>query len=262
MMVGRINIKPLLRDLARFPGELERTLKELTDSEARGFVKDAIEATPPFHSKAAPSVDNPGKFVTVSGVKARQAGEKRVEREAKALFVGVRIKGKRKLDHLFGKKNLKAGKKPPYVFNTTEVWKNVDEVWDARRAKAKRGLIGRGRRGAYYVDQRKLQASIRARKKSVGKLCAGWNAAAQKLGVKLPQWIARHGTKHGSCVPVIRRGGYSVRMTNTVPFASKLSLQKIADHAMKVRQGKLERRLPHVIAGAIRRAKREALRAA
>src|SRR6185436_20843020 len=47
---------------------------------------------------------------------------------------------------------------------------------------------------AYPVDASALRALKRDLLKRVGELAAGWNAGAQKLGVKLPAWVARHGS--------------------------------------------------------------------
>ncbi|MEA3213561.1 MAG: hypothetical protein QOE70_6618 [Chthoniobacter sp.] len=50
----------------------------------------------------------------------------------------------------------------------------------------------------YPVDTSALRALKRDLLKRVGELAAGWNAGAQKLGVKLPAWVARHGSKRSS----------------------------------------------------------------
>jgi hypothetical protein len=50
----------------------------------------------------------------------------------------------------------------------------------------------------YPVDASALRALKRDLLKCVGELAAGWNAGAQKLGVKLPAWFARHGSKRST----------------------------------------------------------------
>ncbi len=47
----------------------------------------------------------------------------------------------------------------------------------------------------YSVDAGALRTLKRDLLNRVGELAAGWNAGAQKLGVKLPAWVARHGSK-------------------------------------------------------------------
>jgi hypothetical protein len=52
----------------------------------------------------------------------------------------------------------------------------------------------RSLKSPYPVDASALRALKRDLLKRVGELAAGWNAGAQKLGVKLPAWVARHGS--------------------------------------------------------------------
>lgn len=277
MIVGKVNIAPLLRDLRKFPGQFERTLKEVVDTEARGFVKDAVQTTPPFHKRAQVGADGTAKMVNVNGSAAKKAGEAQVDRDARALFVGVALKGKRTLNHLFGDTDPDVGRKPPYVLDTVEQWPDVDRVWSARAARRTRYGIGRGRRadlavqmtakaasnrGAYYVSGAKLRRAVAVRKKRVGYLAAGWLAAARALNVNLPAWITRHGPRGGSVSVRRTSGSYSVRIVNAVSYGDRLGLQAIANRALQVRQGKLERRIPHVLRGAIKRARLESIRAA
>lgn len=260
MFVVTAKLAPLLRDLKKIPGQFKRVARELVDSESRGFIRDAVMATPPFHAKAAPVADNPGKFATVTGTEAKKAAERKIEAEAKLIFVGVDLKGKRTITHAFGRPL-----KKPVTYATKERHPNVEAIWaerTQRRFAAKRKVISRGQKAAFYVSNPKLIKAIAARKKNVGKLAAGWAAAAEKLSVKLPAWIKRHGTARGAVLIRIGSMSYSVRIQNDVPYGDALQLQAIADRTARSRERKLAARLPHVIRGAIKRAGREALKAA
>ena len=52
---------------------------------------------------------------------------------------------------------------------------------------------------------------------------------------------------------------YSIRIRNNVAYGQNLQLQRIADRVARVRQRKLEARLPYVLRGALRRAKSSSL---
>jgi len=258
MITVTAKIAPLLRDLRRMPGQLQRVARELVETEARGFVRDAVQSTPPFFAR--PTDDDPGKFATVKGGQAKKNAEAKIDREAAALFVPVQIKGKRQITHVFGKKLVR-----PVTVPTTEKHPDVSAIWDERtrrRFATRRKSISRGQKAGWYVARPKLLQAIRERKKNIGKLASGWSAAAAKLNVKLPAWVSRHGTGRGQVLVKVGSSSYSVRIENRVPYGDALQLQAIADRAMKIRSRKLEARLPHVLRGAIRRAQREALAAA
>lgn len=58
--------------------------------------------------------------------------------------------------------------------------------------------------------------------KRVGLLASGWNAAARALGLNVPPWIARHGTRGGSYTDVHGFTGRHIRIANRVPYASNV----------------------------------------
>lgn len=252
------NLAPLLRDLRRYKGEFERTMKEVVDTEARGFVKDAVEATPPFHAKSfARGKQSVAKYQTVTGTMAKRAGEKRVEADIDSIFQGVKLKGKRVIASAFGKPL-----KRKVTVETVEKHPDLDAIYDARLGrKFAKGAkkISRGQRAAFYVSSVKLGVLKAERKKRVGKLVAGWAPAAARLNVRLPSWVTRHRGR-GGVVLRVTRGGYSVVISNKVPYGDRLNLQAIADRALAGRERKLGARLPFVMKGALRRARLESMR--
>jgi hypothetical protein len=256
MITVNVKVAPLLRELRSYPGQMKRVAKEIVDTEARGFVRDAVQSTPPFFSRPA-GTDTPGKFVTVNGTEARKTGERKLDSEAGLLFEPVEIKGERELTHLFGKRLV-----PSIKVKVKERHTDVAGIWDMRakrRFETKRKTIGRGQKAAYYVASSKLKRAVEERKKRIGKLASGWAAAAEKVGVKLPSWIARHGAGRGDVLLSVGTMSYSIRIRNNVAYGDKLQLQRIADRVARVRQRKLEARLPYVLRGALRRAKSSSL---
>jgi hypothetical protein len=146
---------------------------------------------------------------------------------------------------------------------TKEKHPDLGLIYDHRiKRKFEKGAkkISRGQRAKWYVSSTKLAVLRRERKKAVGKLAAGWAPAARKLKVKLPEWINRHTTPQGDVVPRIGRGSYSLTIRNNVPYGRQLALQSIANRVMIGREGKLARRLPHVLRGALKRARMESMK--
>lgn len=257
MITIKADLKPLVRDLKKYRGQFERTIKEVVETEARGFVKDAVESTPPFHAKVhARGKQSAAKYQTVTGNVAKKAGERKIEADMNAIFAGVKLRGKRTITKAFGKEL-----KKKVVVKTVEKHPDLGAVYDQRIKRrfdkgAKR--ISRGQKAAFYVSSVKLAALKSERKKRVGKLVAGWAPAAAKLKVKLPAWVTRHAAR-GSVVLRVTRGGYTVKISNRVPFADRLNLQAIADRVLAGRDRKLEARLPFVLKGALRRARMESM---
>jgi hypothetical protein len=265
MITLQVKIAPLLRDLKKYPKAYQRTLQEVVESEARGFVKDAIESTPPFHAKVhARGRQTEAKYQTVNGAAAKRAGEAKIDADLSGIFAGVKLKRTRKIPHLFGKTSTKSGRPPPYTVPTVEKHPDLNAIYDQRLQRkfdSGRKRISRGQKAKWYVSSAKLAVLRRERKAAVGKLAAGWAPAARKVKVKLPAWITRHSNPRGSVQAHIGRGSYSMTIRNSVPYGTRLALQAIADRVLQGRQGKLSRRLPHVLRGALRKARLEAMTA-
>lgn len=288
MIVVTAKLAPLLRDLQKIPGQFNRVAKELVDSEARGFVRDAIQSTPPFYSRAAPTLDNPGKWETVTGTEAKKAGEVAIKTD---LLGGRRGAGTVRGgiittmdDALFDsavehKKSQNVRlfiRKDGTVYGTDRSLFKPDAttgtLHDHHKRNFKNGRmssaggrersIGRWKFLDKLVVRRKvLDAYLAETYKKVGILCSGWAAAADKLNVRLPLWIKRHGTSNGTAIVTVGELSYQVRIENAVAYGTGQRLQSIADRVARGRQRKLASRLPYVVRGAIKRANREALKA-
>lgn len=102
----------------------------------------------------------------------------------------------------------------------------------------------------FPVSYGRLKAYTEKKIARVGLLASGWNAAAKKLGTRLPEWITRHGSRFGGVRIGISREGMSVRVENSVPYAGAVYGMKrrlqwalgnrarqmnkiLADHAIK-----------------------------
>ncbi len=72
------------------------------------------------------------------------------------------------------------------------------------------------------MDASALRALKRDLLKRVGELAAGWNAGAQKLGVKLPAWVARHGSKRSSAAVLNTFRVFRIILTNAVKYVTNV----------------------------------------
>ena len=179
-----------------------RDARESLERAARGFVRRVVAITPPGGG---------GR----TGTAARKAGEGAIRKDLGRIFAPVVLKGRRKITQVFG-----TPLKRPVFVPTKERWPDVEAIYAGRLArKGGRKHLTRGQKQAFYVDKRKLSALQKMLIARVGFLAAGWNAAAESLGVKLPAWVSRHGTGHGSYLALLDTSHISITIVNAVGYA-------------------------------------------
>lgn len=102
-----------------------------------------------------------------------------------------------------------------------ELFISADELLALHQRAAKQ--LGRPtRRGGrrVEVEMRDFARVAAILGKRVGWLAAGLNAAAGQLGVRLPSWISRHGTKYGVIKIAFTERRFTIRIGNDVPYAT------------------------------------------
>lgn len=78
--------------------------------------------------------------------------------------------------------------------------------------------------------------------KRVGWLAAGMNAAAGKLGIRLPAWISRHGTKFGIIHIEFSATRFRIQLGQNVPYATNVKgYARKFDFAFKREVGTLQK---------------------
>lgn len=125
----------------------------------------------------------------VAGMAAKKAGEAAVERDIAAIAIPV--------DGV-----PRAGKGDLFAWHQSK--------WQNGRIRSNGEQIA--------VNRADYNAIVRTLKALVGFLAAGWNAAAQKLGVKLPAWVKRHGSKFGEHRITETPTRVSIELSNVVGF--------------------------------------------
>ena len=156
----RFDLKPIRRSIKALAPQVKKSRRELAEEAARGFVKEVVAITPPASN---------GK----RGNATKKAGEGAIIADlARFMVAAPRKKGVKLAD-------------------PAEIHKRLRDHHTSR-------INPRNLKQSYRVDASALRALKRELLRRVGKLAAGWNAGAQKLGVKLPAWVARHGSTGSS----------------------------------------------------------------
>lgn len=107
----------------------------------------------------------------------------------------------------------------------------------------------------YPVDASALRALKRDLLKRVGELAAGWNAGAQKLGVKLPAWVARHGSKRSSAAVLNTFRVFRIILTNAVKYVTSVdAYDRRIQSAINIQGKKMQRRAEFLLSRALNRA--------
>ncbi len=161
----------------------ERETGVVLKEAAKGFVKLVQGWTPPGSPKN-------------QGPSARKLGEAAIQADLARVFLPL-AKGK------------------PEPVNLASVHKAARSPQTGRVRKVKAGK-------RTLVRASELKAYTREVIKRVGWLAAGWNAAATKLGVRVPAWISRHGTSGGQIQLKLNGWNQSITITNGVDYAGSV----------------------------------------
>lgn len=192
---------------------------------AKNFTIAVADVTPPAQVRK-PNPDILGdKGATGADSTAKKRGEQAIIGDVLKLCVPVQGLTKREVED---------------TLNTAE---ELAEAY-ARSVSQGRRVNPRNRREKLRVSRGVYRAFISPRLKMVGFLAAGLNAAAGKLGFKLPAWIARHGAKFGSVSIQFTATRFTIRICQNVPYADNIKdYTRAWDYALKAVQGGLIREI-------------------
>lgn len=105
------------------------------------------------------------------------------------------------------------------------------------------------------VPARNVAAYRRQVLANVGILASGWNAAAVALGLNLPAWITRHGTKYGSIKVQFSWVRLVITISNMVRFAGAVrGMERRLQSALDRRARALRKQVAHYLKRDARRA--------
>ena len=213
----RFDLRPIQRGIMALAPQMKKSRRELTEEAARGFVKEVVAITPPASK---------GK----RGGAAKKAGEGAIIVDlARVMVAAARRKG------------VKLG-------DPAEIHKRLRDPRTGR-------INPRNLQHPYPVDASALRALKRELLKRVGELAAGWNAGAQKLGVKLPAWVARHGSKRSAAAVINTFTRFRIILTNAVKYVTNVeSYDRRIQSAITIQGRKMQRRAEFLLTRALRRA--------
>ncbi len=213
----RFDLRPIQRGIKALAPQVKKSRRELAEEAARGFVKEVVAITPPASK---------GK----RGSAAKKAGEGAIIADlARVMVAAARNKGVKLAD-------------------PAEIHKRLRDPHTGR-------VNPRNLKQPYPVDASALRALKRELLKRVGELAAGWNAGAQKLGVKLPAWVARHGSKRSSAAVLNTFRVFRIILTNAVKYVTNVeSYDRRIQLAINIQGKKMQRRGEFLLTRALRRA--------
>ena len=213
----RFDLKPIQRGIKALAPHVKKSRRELAEEAARGFVKEVVAITPPASK---------GK----RGSAAKKAGEGAILVDlARVMIAAMQRKG-------------------VTLGDPAEIHKRLRDPRTGR-------INPRNLKHPYPVDAAALRALKRDLFKRVGELAAGWNAGAQKLGVKLPAWVARHGSGRSEVTVLNTFRLFRIILTNAVKYVGNVDdYDRRIQSAIKIQGRKMERRAEFLLTRALKQA--------
>ena len=251
-----VDIRPLMAKLKAIPGAMQEVIVPLVKQEARLFVRDVVNVTPP---------SSKGK----TGIQAKKQGEAAVARDIAKVYgtpskVYLRLRAKAAgLERAYWKaikeKNVKTIERirrslSEISFDDFQVPIGFDQGV-AHQMRRKRGRV-KGDQVDYIIDDPKeLRRYVKKMQARVGLLASGWVRAARKLGQPLPGWVTRHGDRRGACAVIQSEERVMIIISNKVKFTTQQDMHRRSYYVLGYRQRALARRMPYVIRAALRKAR-------
>ena len=184
---------------------------------AKGFVKTVATVTPPG-SKGA------------TGSTAKKQGEAAIKSDLAKVMRAIRAKRNAQLQ-------------------------SAQDIYKRFRDKNTGRINPRNLQKPYPVSSAEYNALRKTLLARVGWLASGWNAAAQKLGVKLPAWITRHGT--GTGIILVSNDGrrFRIEISNAVKFVGNVKdLDRRIQKAITYQANAMQRQADFLLKKAIKQA--------
>jgi hypothetical protein len=256
------------RSLKRFAFHSRKSGAEVLKNQARLLVRDAVALTPPNSGKGAGGKKRGeaaiagdmfgGRTVNVGGFRAKARGffeimqKPGIERDEIVSFLTTKDGRVYGVEKRLYRPNASAG----------EMIAHRDQYRSKSTGQmSKAGLrtldVGRHR----FIDRMVVTPAAANRMlkelyRRVGYLAGGWNAAAKKLGLRLPNWIANKTANNGACIEVLAGNQLSITISNKVRFAGKVKgLRSRIQSALNNRARAMDRQLRDMaLKGAAKRA--------
>lgn len=235
MITCKIDTSSLNRTLEAYSAASKKGMKEVVKDFGKRVVRQLYTHTPP----SGP---------TNKGTKARKALEERIEKDimgSPAPSGDVVFQWSEKHQKTFAIE--KTRQKIPGMFvAVNRMPKGATAVNPAQHVSQFRMKKGKAAMYRNWNGERpiaklsEVRRLVRAKKGKVGRLAAGWNAAAASVNLRPPAWISRMGTGEGAAV--YRHSGwrYVATYTNRVPYDQQ-HMQTVAASALRYAENGMKR---------------------
>jgi hypothetical protein len=213
----KFDMRRLQQAIKSLEPNVKKSRKELVEQAAKGFVKTVATVTPPG-SKGA------------TGSTAKKQGEAAIKSDLAKVMKAVRARKGAQLQ-------------------------SAQDIYKRFRDKNTGRINPRNLQNPYPVSSAEYNALRKTLLARVGWLASGWNAAAQKLGVKLPAWITRHGT--GAGVILVTNDGrrFRIEISNAVKFVGNVKdLDRRIQKAITYQANAMQRQADFLLKKAIKKA--------
>ena len=213
----RFDLRDIKRAIKQLQPHVKKSRRELTEQAAKGFVKEVVMVTPPAGK---------GK----RGSAAKKAGEASIQHDLARVMVAVRAS-----------KNVTL--QDPRAIH--------QRLRDLRTGR----INPRNLKKPYPVDASALRSLLRELLARVGELAAGWNAGADKLGVKLPAWVTRHGPRRSAVGIVNSFRQFRITLINAVKYVNNVAdYDRRIQSALTIQANKMRRQAEFLLTRALKRA--------
>lgn len=221
--------------LARRLATSSRDHLAVLSQQAKSIVQSVIDITPP----GSRAVKGPSR-------KGRQQGQAALAADVRAVYGGpgqlydeIRSRSEGAADAFWAKLEAKDVAGANEVAQAAVGHRLVSFDGGERRT---RGARKRRRKAPmiFVDDERELTRYIKQRQARVQFLVAGWESAANRLGISLPGSVTQHNAP-GSVVIQVSPQRLRIVATNSVSYASNTPLLRRIQWALNAQAGKLER---------------------
>ncbi|HEX2101312.1 MAG TPA: hypothetical protein VHF69_11635 [Candidatus Synoicihabitans sp.] len=187
--IQRDTLTPTLR---RYAEVMDKRPREVLRLAAKGIARRMlVDLTPPAGNG-------------VKGTAARRRGSLKISRDISKVVTAKRLKGRRLITHVFGRKLAR----PIYV-PTRELYPDAHGAFRRFQKQRVRRVV--------VVDAAKVKALHKTLSAHVGRLMSGWVPIAAALDVPVAAWVAVHGTSRGAARLALGGNTPRIVMINRAP---------------------------------------------
>lgn len=222
------------RTITAYADEVGKTLADTIKRAAKGATRRVIELTPPASEG-------------ITGAAAYRSGRKKIERQMHAVLAPKKLKGKRVITVVFGRRLAR-----PITVKTREKYPDVVGLYRQHTKFSNTGTKVSISKPAkkFFVDEKKFNRLLRDKQSRVGRLASGWMAAAEMLDVPVQNWIKRHGRALGSVKVNLLTSRMRIDVSNHasgVPEHVKAEMKRRIGYAVEYQRAAMEREMRYVM---------------